>query len=69
MTDKALKKQIIKGCSNAECRKELVRLAPRTAMEAIDILKRVMNDLKDLVWSRLSKLGSRGLRKLANRRF
>jgi len=48
MTDKALKKQIIKGCSHAECRKELVRLAPRTAMEAIDIHRRVMNDLKDL---------------------
>jgi len=47
-TDKALKKQIIKGCSNDSCRAELVKLAPQTSKEAIRMYKQILNSLKDL---------------------
>jgi len=39
MTDRALRKQIIKGCDNAAARAELARLAPETATEAVRIYR------------------------------
>jgi len=48
MTDRALRKQIIKGCNNAEARAELVRRSPRTAANAIQLYRQFMASLKDI---------------------
>ena len=48
MTDRALRKQIIKGCDNAAARAELARLSPQTAAEAVRIYRQFMASMKDL---------------------
>ena len=48
MTDRALRKQIKKGCNIVEARAELVRRSPRTAADAIQFYRQFMASLKDI---------------------